>query len=72
MSKNYIKIEELPTETLLTRKQVSEILKIGISTLDKIIKEDCIPLVHVGRHVYIAKIDLENYVNNHRIIYELG
>ena len=63
---NIIKIEEVPEATLLTRKQVTEILKIGLSTLDSLIKEDELPRVRIGKHVYVARQDLEIYINKHR------
>lgn len=61
-----ITITELPNETLLTRKQVVAVLKIGLSTLDSLIKDKELPRVRYGKHVYVARADLEAYINNHR------
>ena len=61
-----IAVTELPNETLLTRKQVVAVLKIGLSTLDTLIKDDELPRVRFGKHVYVARQDLETYINKHR------
>ena len=61
-----IAVIELPNETLLTRKQVVDVLKIGLSTLDTMVKEDELPRVRLGKHVFVARQDLETYINNHR------
>ena len=63
---NFITIQELPEETLLTRQQVKSILKIGLSTLDTIIPYSELPRVRLGKHVRIARKDLEIYINKHR------
>lgn len=66
MKNNIIEIEEIPNETLLTRKQVANVLKIGLSTLDALIKDDELPRVRYGKHVYIMKRDIEKYILSHR------
>lgn len=66
MKSNSITIEEIPNETLLTRKQVVSVLKIGLSTLDSLITDEELPRIRFRKHVYVAKKDLENYINKHR------
>jgi len=48
--------------TLFSRKEVCQMLKIGISSIDKIPESD-LPRVHIGKSIRFKKNSLIDYIN---------
>lgn len=61
-----MEITEFPNETLLTRKQVKEILKISYAQLDSHIPDSELPRTRMNGHTYVYRADLIAYIEAHR------
>lgn len=48
--------------TLLTRKEATEVLRIGLSSLDEAIRRKEIPVVRLGRRILIPRLALERMI----------
>lgn len=59
-------IAEFPNETLLTRKQVKEILKISYAQLDSHIPDSELPRTRMNGHTFVYRDDLAAYIQAHR------
>ena len=59
-------IVEFPNETLLTRKQVKEILKISYAQLDSHIPDSELPRTRMNGHTFVYRDDLAAYIQAHR------
>lgn len=59
-------IAEFPNETLLTRKQVKEILKISYAQLDSHIPDCELPRTRMNGHTFVYRDDLAAYIQAHR------
>lgn len=59
-------IVEFPNETLLTRKQVKEILKISFAQLDSHIPDNELPRTRMNGHTFVYRDDLAAYIQAHR------
>lgn len=57
-------IIELPEKTLLSRREVAQILNIGISTLDSLISYSDLPRTVIRKRVFVHRNDLEKYIAN--------
>ena len=53
-------------DLLLTRKDVSLILHIGLSTLDSSETYKQLKRVHIGRHTFFLRDDVMQFILNHR------
>lgn len=60
--KNPIEIAELPAKTLLSRREVAQILGIGLSTLDTLITYEELPRTIIRKRVFVHRADLANYI----------
>lgn len=58
----------LTENTLLSRQEVAEILRIGLSTLDSLISEKELPRTRIRKRVFVLKSDLEKYILTKRNI----
>lgn len=56
---------EFPEKTLLTRKEVAQLMSIGLSTLDSCIPDEELPRVRLSKRVLFRKVDVEQYITNH-------
>lgn len=65
-SKVLPEIVEFPNETLLTRKQVKEILKISFAQLDSHIPDKELPRTRMNGHTFVYRDDLAAYIQAHR------
>lgn len=65
-SKVLPEIAEFPNETLLTRKQVKEILKISYAQLDSHISDRELPRTRMNGHTFVYREDLAAYIQAHR------
>jgi len=54
----------MSTDEILNIKEVSEYLKIPVSTLYKLIQEGRVPAVKLGKHWRFMKKDLDNLFEN--------
>lgn len=63
-----LEIAEFPNETLLTRKQVKEILKISYAQLDSHIPDSELPRTRMNGHTFVYRDDLAAYIQAHRSI----
>lgn len=63
-------ILEMPEKTLLSRKEVAQILGVGQSTLDRLISYSELPRTIIRKRVFVHRNDLEKYIENHRIASE--
>ena len=61
-----LEIAEFPNETLLTRKQVKEILKISYAQLDSHIPDCELPRTRMNGHTFVYRDDLAAYIQAHR------
>lgn len=61
-----LEIVEFPNETLLTRKQVKEILKISFAQLDSHISDRELPRTRMNGHTFVYREDLAAYIQAHR------
>jgi excisionase family DNA binding protein len=52
---------------ILSRRQVAELLQIGISTLDTQIPPSVLPRIKIGKSVRFLRSDVEAYLLQHRI-----
>ncbi|MDL2230024.1 helix-turn-helix domain-containing protein [Treponema sp. OttesenSCG-928-L16] len=52
---------------ILSRKQVAELLQIGLSTLDSKIPASSLPRIKIGKSVRYLRSDVENYIRKQRI-----
>ncbi len=52
---------------ILSRKQVAQLLQIGISTLDTRIPPSVLPRIKIGKTVRFLRSDVEAYLLQHRI-----
>jgi len=50
---------------LLSRHEVAKILGIGVSTLDKLVKQEKIQTVRFNRRVLFREADVENFIKKH-------
>jgi len=50
---------------LLTRHDVAKVLKIGVSTVDKLVRQKKIPVVRFNRRVLFRQEDVEAFINSH-------
>jgi len=50
---------------LLTRHEVAKKLKIGVSTLDKLVKQKKIRVVRFNRRVFFKEEDILDFLNKH-------
>ncbi|MCR4823014.1 MAG: DNA-binding protein [Treponema sp.] len=67
MKKNFaLEIVEFPNETLLTRAQVKEILKISYAQLDSHIPDSELPRTRMNGHTFVYRDDLASYIQAHR------
>ncbi len=67
MASNNNKTMSLNGETLLTRKEVCEILHIGLSSLDSIpLYKNGINRIRMGRHTLFLRSDIESFILEHR------
>lgn len=53
-------------DLLLTRKDVSLILHIGLSTLDSSETYKLLKRVHIGRHTFFLRDDVMQFILDHR------
>lgn len=53
---------ELPGKTLFSRREVAEILGIGISTLDSLVKPEELPRVKIHKRTMFLRNDIEAYI----------
>lgn len=51
-------------EMMLTRRQVGQVLKLGITTVDKILKSGELPSVMLGGSRRVRMTDLIDFINN--------
>ena len=63
---NVLEIVEFPNETLLTRTQVKEILKISYAQLDSHIPDSELPRTRMNGHTFVYRDDLATYIQAHR------
>ncbi|MGN0728140.1 helix-turn-helix domain-containing protein [Treponema sp.] len=63
---NSLEIAEFPNETLLTRAQVKEILKISYAQLDSHIPDSELPRTRMNGHTFVYRSDLAAYIQAHR------
>lgn len=63
---NVLEIVEFPNETLLTRTQVKEILKISYAQLDSHIPDSELPRTRMNGHTFVYRDDLAAYIQAHR------
>ena len=63
---NVLEIAEFPNETLLTRSQVKEILKISYAQLDSHIPDSELPRTRMNGHTFVYREDLAAYIQAHR------
>lgn len=56
----------LNEETLLTRKDVCNVLHIGISSLDSLATYKELKRIKIGRHTFFLKEDVMQFILNHR------
>ena len=61
-------IVEFPNETLLTGKQVKEILKISYAQMDSQIPDSELPRTRMNVHTFVYRDDLAAYIQAHRSI----
>ena len=66
MKNNVLEIVEFPNETLLTRTQVKEILKISYAQLDSHIPDSELPRTRMNGHTFVYRDDLAAYIQAHR------
>ena len=52
--------------TYLTRAEAASILRIGMSTMNKLIKSNDIPSYKIGHRVLISSVDLSEYIVAHQ------
>lgn len=64
-TKNVLEIVEFPNETLLTRKQVKEILKISYAQLDSHIPDSELPRTRMNGHTFVRRDHLAAYIQAH-------
>ena len=62
---NVLEIVEFPNETLLTRTQVKEILKISYAQLDSHIPDSELPRTRMNGHTFVYRDDLAAYIQAH-------
>lgn len=55
-----------PPKTLLTKKQVAELLGTSAKTIDRRIRSGDLPVIRDGRIVRVHPEDLERYLAKHR------
>lgn len=61
-----LEIAEFQNETLLTRKQVKEILKISYAQLDSHIPDSELPRTRMNGHTFVYRDDFAAYIQAHR------
>ena len=66
INKSVLEIAEFPNETLLTRTQVKEILKISYAQLDSHIPDSELPRPRMNGHTFVYRVDLAAYIQAHR------
>lgn len=59
-------IVELPNKPMFSRKEVSTLLSIGLSTLDSCIPDSELPRIRLSKHVFVLREDLQAYILQHR------
>lgn len=62
--KNLNQIETINTEQLLNINEVSEKLRIGKQTVYKLIKDNEIQSIKIGKSLYVSIRDFNKYVNS--------
>lgn len=66
INKSVLEIAEFPNETLLSRTQVNEILKISYAQLDSHIPDSELPRTRMNGHTFVYRDDLAAYIQSHR------
>ena len=66
--KYVLEIAEFPNETLLTRTQVKEILKISYAQLDSHIPDSELPRTRMNGHTFVYRDDLAAYIQAQRSV----
>lgn len=66
INKSVLEIAEFPNETLLSRTQVNEILKISYAQLDSHIPDSELPRTRMNGHTFVYRDDLAAYIQAHR------
>lgn len=56
----------LNNETLLTRKDVCEVLHIGLSSLDSLDTYKDLKRIKIGRHTFFLRTDVMDFILSHR------
>ncbi|WP_413083747.1 helix-turn-helix domain-containing protein [Treponema sp.] len=63
MKQPTFEITEWPEKTLFSRQEASQILGVGLSTLDSLISYSELPRTIIHKRVLIHRKDLENYIS---------
>lgn len=59
---------DFKTDKLMTRQQVCEALRICIGTFSKMINEEGLPVIQIGRRIFVKKSDLENWIDSKCVV----